>query len=111
MIELVQTRKHRPFDDDTESADRDRRNQQRPPVAETEILQQKPRAESAHHVQRAVGKIDDVEQAENHGQPEREHGVERTVDEPDQKLAEQRLRGHTEDFGHGCRPGFVVVPA
>jgi len=44
--------------------------------------------------------IDDVEQAEDHGQPEREHRVERPVDEADQELAEQRLRRDAEDLTH-----------
>jgi hypothetical protein len=34
-----------------------------------------------------VREVDDVEQAEDHGQPEREQRVERAVDQADQQLA------------------------
>jgi hypothetical protein len=100
VIELVQACEHRPFDDDTENADGNRREQKRPPVAEAEVLQQEPCAESSHHVLRAVSKVDDVEQPEDHGEPERKHRVKRPVDQPDQELAEQRLRRDAEDFSH-----------
>ena len=33
-------------------------------------LRQEIRAERAHHVERAMGEIDDVEHAEDHGEPE-----------------------------------------
>jgi hypothetical protein len=47
-----------------------------------------------------VREIDDVEEAEDHREAEREHRVERAVDEADQELAEQRLRRHAEDLSH-----------
>ena len=74
---------------------------QRPPVAEPEILQQEERDEGAHHVLGAVREVDDVEHAEDHGEPEAEQRVERAVDQPEQQLPEQRLRGDAEDFEHG----------
>ncbi len=41
--------------------------------------------------------VDDVEHAEDHGQPEAEQGVEHAVDQAEQKLAEQRLRVDAKD--------------
>src|SRR6185436_12274375 len=56
--------------------------------------------EGAHHVLGAVREIDDVEQTEDHGEPEREQRIERPVDQADQQLPEQRLRRDAEDLGH-----------
>ncbi len=83
-------------------ADQDRRDHQRRPITEPAILQQEERAEGAHHVLGAVREIDDVEHAEDHGEAETQHGVERAVDQPDQELAEQGLRRYAENFEHGC---------
>ncbi len=49
-------------------------------------LQEEIRAERAHHVERAMGEIDDVEHAEDHGEPETEQRVERAVDQSHQEL-------------------------
>src|SRR5690606_9586884 len=59
-----------------------------------------PGDEGPQHVERAVGEVDDVEQAEDDGQPQREHGVERAVDQAEQELAEQGLDGNTEKLCH-----------
>ena len=92
-----------PLDQDAEAADGERGQDQRPPVADAEIGEQEPGAEGAQHVLGPVGEVDDVEQAEDHGEPEREDGVERAVDEADQELAEQHLRRDPEKFLHGRR--------
>ena len=73
-----------------------RRDDQRRPIAEAGILQQQIGGEGAHHVLGAVAEIDDVEHAEDHGQAQAQQRIERAVDQPDQELAEQRLR-------MGCR--------
>jgi hypothetical protein len=63
-------------------------------------LQQEVGREGAHHVLSAVGEVDDVEQPEDHGEPQAQQRVERAVDQPDQQLPEQRLRGDAEDLEH-----------
>jgi hypothetical protein len=52
--------------------DHHRGEHQRPPVVDAELVQQQVRDEGAHHVLGAVGEVDDVEQAEDDGQPERQ---------------------------------------
>ena len=101
VVELVQPRQHRALDDDAGDADDERRDEQRPPVPDArDYSSRKPCAERPEHVLRAVREIDDVEQAENDRQAERQHGVERAVDQPDQQLPEQGLGRYAEDFGH-----------
>jgi hypothetical protein len=51
-----------------------------------------------------VREVDDVEQAEDDRQAEREQLVERAVDQPDLKLPEQGLGRNAENFGD---PGLV----
>src|SRR5262249_22557889 len=59
----------------------------------------------AHHVLRAVGEVDDVEEAEDDGQPQAQHGVERAIDEADEELAEESLGRDAEYSGHhSCPP-------
>ena len=99
-IEAAQLLQQHPLDDDAERADQDRHDHQRRPIIDAEILQQHIGDEGAHHVLRAVGEIDDVEHAENDGEPETQERVERAVDQAEQKLAEQRLRRDAEDFEH-----------
>ena len=91
MIELVEAREHRALDQHAECTDDDRRDQQRPPVTDAGLVQQKPRAERTHHVLRAVGEIDDVEEPKDHREAERQHRVERAVDEADEQLAKEGL--------------------
>src|SRR5512144_95428 len=102
MIEAVQTLQHRSFDQRAEQPRRQRYQEQRPPVAETEILQQKPSDEGAQHVKGAVREVDDVEQPEDDGEAEAEHGVERAVDQPQHHLAEQRACGGTPSSSNIC---------
>ena len=101
MVELVEPLQKQPLDDDAGDADDERRDDERPPVAEPGILQQEERGEGAHHVLGAMGEVDDVEHAEDDGEPEAEQRVERAVDQPDQQLPEQGLRADAENFEHG----------
>ena len=104
MVELIEPLQEQPLDDDPGDSDDERRDHERPPVAEPGILQQEERREGAQHVLGAVGEVDDVEHAEDDGEPEAEQRVERAVDEPDQQLPEQGLRADAEPFEHGCSP-------
>ena len=101
MVQLVQPAQHGFFNHDAEPADQQRRRDQHHPVIDAPIIQAHPRQERAHHVQRAMRKIDHVEQAEDDRQAERQHRVERAVDQAQQQLAEHRLQGNAEYF-HGC---------
>ncbi len=88
-VEMIQPRQplqHGALEDDTEQADHDRRQQQRPPVADASVFQEKVRHERAHHVERAMGEIDDVQHAENHGKAETQQRIERAVDQTNQEL-------------------------
>ena len=100
MIELVEPLQKEALDQDAGKADDDRRNDQGRPIAEPGIVQQQISRERAQHVLRAVREIDDVEHAEDHGEPEAQQRIERAVDQPDQELAEQRGRGNAEDLEH-----------
>ena len=103
MIELAQLLKKQPLDENAGAADQDRHDDQRRPVIDAQILQQHISDERAHHVLRAVGEIDDVEHAEDDGKPEAQQRVERAVDQAEQQLTEQRLRGNAENLEHGSR--------
>src|SRR5215510_5853702 len=48
--------------------------------------------------------VDDVEHAEDDGEPEAEQRIERAVDEPDQELPKQSLRADAEHLEHGRSP-------
>ena len=87
-----------PLDDDTGRPDQNWRDHQRFPVIDAEMLQQEIGGKGAHHVLRAVGEIDDVEHAEDDGKPQTQQRVERAVDQAEQELAEQRLRGNAENL-------------
>ena len=58
---LVEPLEERALEHDADEADHDRREEERPPVAEARPLQEEVRHEGAHHVQGAVGEVDDVE--------------------------------------------------
>jgi hypothetical protein len=47
-----------------------------------------------------VTEINDVEHAENDGEPQTQQRVERAVDQTDQQLTEQRSRGYAKDLEH-----------
>ena len=93
LIEPRQPSQHGPFEDHAENADHDRREEQRPPIVDAEHVEQEIGAERAHHIERAMGEIDDVEHAEDHGEAETEQRVERAVDQADQQLGEQACMG------------------
>jgi hypothetical protein len=80
VIEARKPLQHGPLQYHAENADRNRSNDQRWPISEACQIQQKIGAEGAHHVERPVGEIDDVEHPEDHGEPETEQRVERAVD-------------------------------
>jgi hypothetical protein len=103
VIEVVQRLEHGALDGDADQTDDDGCDQQRPPVAQARPLQAEVRGEGAHHVLGAVGEVDDIEQAEDHREPEAEQRVEGAVDQPDEELTEQRLGRHAED-GHPGGP-------
>ncbi len=90
MIKPVEPLQEQPLDDDADGADQDRHQHQRGPIADVEIVEQQEGREGAHHVLGAVGKIDDVQHAENDREPEAQQRIERAVDQPHQELAEQR---------------------
>jgi hypothetical protein len=100
MVELVERLQHGALDQHAQGADGERRDEERPPVADPEPAQQEVGAEGAQHVLGAVREVDDVEQPEDHRQAERQQRVERAVDQADQQLAEQRRRRNAEDLGH-----------
>src|SRR5579883_341972 len=104
VIELVEPAQHAPLEHDPDSADDDRRYEQSPPVIDAELGKQEPRAKRSHHVERAVGEIDDVEKSEDHREAEAQQGVERAVDQSDQQLSEQCLGRHAEQMEH--QPAF-----
>ena len=101
MVELIEPLQKQPLDDDPGYAHDDGRNDDGPPIAQSGIEQEKVCGERAQHVLSAVGEVDDIEHAENDGEPQTEQRVERAVDESDQQLAEQRLRADAEQFEHG----------
>src|SRR5690606_10211132 len=80
-IELVEAAQQQAFEDDAEQAHDHGGHEQHDPVVQPQVLQAHPGDEGPQHVERAVGEVDDVEQAEDDGQPQREHGVERAVDQ------------------------------
>ncbi len=97
MIEPGEPAQKHPLDDDAGNADHNRRDDQRRPIPDAEPCQQKPGAERAEHVLRAMREIDDVQQAENDREAEAQHRVERAVDQPDQQLREKQRRRRDRD--------------
>ena len=103
-VEAVEARQGEALDDDAEEADEERRQDERRPVADAEIGEQQVADEGAEHVERAVGEVDDAQQAEDDREAEAEHRVERAVDQADEELAEEGLDGDAEDHGHRITP-------
>ncbi|MHC2437490.1 hypothetical protein ACVMB0_004865 [Bradyrhizobium sp. USDA 4451] len=91
MVEPGQPLQHGALEDHAEDADHDGGDDQRPPVVDAAQIEQEIRHEGAHHVERAMREIDDVEHAEDDGKPETEQRVERAVDQSDQKLCVESL--------------------
>jgi hypothetical protein len=67
------------------------------PVVDAEVLHGHPREDGTEHEQRAVREVDDVEQAEDHREPEAQDGIEGAVHQPQEELAQQAGKGN----GHG----------
>src|SRR5262245_21499723 len=101
MVELIEPLQKQPLDNDPGYAHDDGRNDDGPPIAQSGIEQEKVGGEGSQHVLSAVGEVDDVEHAENDGEPQTEQRIEGAVDEADQQLAEQSLRADAEQFEHG----------
>jgi hypothetical protein len=99
VIELVQMPKQQPLDQDAEDADEQRRHKQHQPIINAKIGQAHPRKHRSHHVESAMRKVDDVQQAKNDRQSERQHRVKRAIDQPEQQLAQQR-RQRTAEYLH-----------
>src|SRR5690606_12269600 len=100
VIEMIEAGEKHPLQHNPEGTDDQRREDQRPPVADPEILQQHPGDKGAHHVKCAMREIDDVEKTENNGEPERQHRIKRTVDESKQELSHQNLWRNSQKFKH-----------
>ena len=98
MIELVEAAQHGPLDDDPEYGYDEWRQPQHHPVIQPEIVHPHPGSEGAHHVERAMREVDDIEQAKDDRQPERQHGVEGAIDEPQQELGHHHLVRYAENF-------------
>src|SRR4029453_8269470 len=80
-----------PLKNNPKNSDRDGSKDQRRPISDARHVQEKIGAESAHHVERAMREIDDVEHPEDHGEPETQERVERAVDQSHQKLCVESL--------------------
>jgi hypothetical protein len=92
MIQTVQPSKHGFFDDDAKHTDQQWSHQQHHPIIDAEILQAHPGEKRAHHVERAMGEINHIQQTENHGQTKRQHRIKRAIDQPQQQLAKQNQK-------------------
>jgi len=95
VVKLVQPAQHGPFDDHTDGAYYQRCHDQSRPVIEMKIRHpdqgtQLGVAKKSHigtqHIERTVGKVDDIQQTENHRQPQAQNGVEHAVVEPQHNL-------------------------
>jgi len=100
VVKLVELLEHRALDDHPGGPDHDGRDQQSQPVIHAQLVEAKPGHEGAQHVLGAMREVDDVQQAEDHGQSQRKQRIKGPVDESDQQLPEQRLRGNAKNF-HG----------
>ena len=98
MVQLVKLFEHGALNQHAGGTHHHRCHHKCDPVVDAEFGQAKVGHKGAQHVLGAVGEVDDVQQAENHGQAQREQCVKRAVDQPDQQLPEQGLRGYAKDF-------------
>ena len=106
MIELVEMADEDALEHHAEGADDDRREEERPPIADTDEIEHEIGTEGAQHVLRAMREVDDVEHAEDDGEPEAQHRVESAIDEADQELRHQRRQrrdGEMQRTQHGSR--------
>ena len=70
MIHLVKMTDHSSFKYHACQPHQQWREDQRPPIADAQVIQQHPGHEGAHHELRAMGEVDDVEQPENNREAE-----------------------------------------
>jgi hypothetical protein len=89
MVQLVDPAQQQPLDQNPEHPHHQRRQHQHQPVVDAKVVHGHPGNHGPHHEQRTVRKVDDVEQAEDHGQPEAEDCVKRAIDQPQQELAQR----------------------
>ncbi|OIQ67653.1 hypothetical protein GALL_507680 [mine drainage metagenome] len=91
MVEAGQPLQHGPLEDHPENAYHDGSDDQRGPISDARHVEQEIRAECAHHIERAMREVDDVEHSEDHGEPKAEQRVERAVDQSHQELCVESL--------------------
>src|SRR5699024_2902282 len=112
VVELVQPAQHCAFQQDAETAHQQGGDHQCRPEAEMKIVKTEPWAdmgvadqchESAQHVERAVGEIDDIEQPEDDGQPQAQHGVEHTHAQAQHHLRQDQIKGKMHCTVYACR--------
>jgi len=99
MVELVNPAQQKTFDQDAKNPHHKRRGHQHHPVVDVEIRHGHPGQHSPHHEQRTVRKINDVEQPENHREPQAEDRVKRPIHQPQQELAQQAGKRNIHDGG------------
>ena len=68
-VEAGEPLEEQALDDRPDRADNQRREDKGEPIIEARILEQEISGEGPHHIERAVGEIDDREHAENDRQP------------------------------------------
>ena len=90
-----------------QEAHHQRHHNQRHPVVHAEIAQCHPGEEGAQHVHRPLGEVDDLQQAEDDGQPQAEQGIEGPVDQAHEQLPEQGKQVDSEKSRHGLRHSWL----
>jgi hypothetical protein len=103
---FAQSAQHGSLDPDPQQAHHQRCHDQGRPVVEVEVRLPDQRAQhgvaqqrhiGAQHVEGAVDKVDDVQEAENHRQAEAQDGIEDAVVEPQHDLRHDGLKGQLHD--------------
>ena len=100
FIELVEVLEKQPLNHHAHATYHQRCQHQRSPVIDAELVQHDPGGKRAQHVQRAVGKVDDAQQAKNDSEPQAQQGIKRAIDQAQQQLTQKRLKGNTKNV-HG----------
>ena len=100
------------FDQHSDRSDQEWREKKRDPIVDAQGVKQDDCKHGAEHVHGAMGKIDDLEQAENDRQPQTQKRVKRAVNDPDQKLTSEHSKGNIENHGHVAhsRGSAMVIP-
>src|SRR5262249_7710719 len=100
MVELIEPLQKKPLDHDAAKTHRNRNEDKRPPIAKPRDVEEKVSRKCAQHILGAVREVYDVEHAENDGKPKAQQCIERSVDQPDEQLAEECLRRDAEKVEH-----------